>query len=115
RAAPHLLDDHERRQVVEIGFAAPGRSGGADLAVDVQPRAENRRVADAAWNLPRQPARRRHAADLAFRVDAVAVDRAVVVIAIDPAFRDHLPRDGVIRLLPILWREIVQRIDPPLP
>jgi adenylylsulfate kinase-like enzyme len=33
----------------------PVEPGGADLAVDVEPGAENRRVADAAGNLPRQP------------------------------------------------------------
>ena len=75
-AAAHRLDDQERRQVVEIRLAASGGAGGADLVVDVEPGAEDRRVAGAAGDLPGQAARGRDAADVAVRADAVAVDRA---------------------------------------
>ena len=102
RAAPHFVDDHERAQVVEIGLAASGRSGGADIAVYVQAGAENRRVAGAARDLPRQTARRCNAADFALRADAVAVDRPVVVLRIDPAVGNHLHRNAVVRRVAIL-------------
>jgi len=115
RAAPHLFHDQERAQVVEVGFAAAGRSGGADFVVHVESRAENRRVADAAGNLPRQPAGRRHAADVAAGVDAVAVDRAVIVIGIDEAFTHHLQAGVVPGLRPRLRIRVVLRIDAALP
>src|SRR4029453_13083622 len=56
-AAAQLLDDHARRQVVEVGLAAPGRARGAYLVVDPEPRAQDRRVADAAGDLEGEPAR----------------------------------------------------------
>src|SRR5262245_9964334 len=115
RAAAHFLDDEERAEIEEIGLAASGRSRRADFPVDIKSRAENRRVARATGNLPRQAARRRDAADVALRVDAVAVDRPVVVLRIDPAFGHHVERDLPIGLLAILRREVVQRIGPPLP
>ena len=115
RAAPHLLDDEERRQVVEVRFAASRRSGGADVAVDVESRAQNRRVAGAPRNLPREAARRRHAADLALRVDAVAVDRAPEVLAVDEAFAHHLDAGVVPGLRALLRAQVVQRIGAPLP
>src|SRR5581483_6480621 len=73
RAAAHLVHDHEGAQVVEVCLAAAGGPGSANLAVHVQPRPENWRIAGAARNLPGEAARRRHAADLAFRAEAVAV------------------------------------------
>src|SRR4029079_924180 len=85
----------ERRQVVEVRLAASGGTGGADLAVDVQPRAENRRGAGASRNLPRQAARRRDAADLAFRVHTVAVDRAPEMFTVDQPLAHHL-QTGVV-------------------
>src|SRR3712207_1360239 len=79
-AAAHLLDDEERAEVEEVRLATPCRARRADRAVDVEPRAEDGRVADAPRYLPREPARRRHAADLALRVYRVAVDSPVDVL-----------------------------------
>src|SRR5919197_1067019 len=90
RAAAHLLDDEERAEVVEVRLAAARRAGGPDRAVNVESHAQDGRVAHAPRDLPRQAARRRHAADFALRVDAVAVDRAVEVILAYEALPDHL-------------------------
>ena len=115
-APPHRLDDDERRQVVEIRLAAAGRSGGADAVPHVQPGAEDRRIADAARHLPRQPARRRHAADLAARTDGVAVDRAPEMIRVDQPFARHLVADGVADLeRGAAGRRQCARVDAPLP
>jgi len=60
--------------------------------VSIITRTDDRRVADAAGDLPGEAAGRRHAADLAARVDAVAVDGAPEVLAVDQplAHRAHL-------------------------
>src|SRR2546430_9193627 len=50
-------------------------------------RAKDRGVADAPRNLPGKSARRRGAADLAFGIDTVAVDRSIDVVGIDLADR----------------------------
>src|SRR4029077_4809206 len=97
-AAAHGLDDEERGEIVEVGLAPAGGAGGADLPVHVQAGAEDRRVAHAAWDFPREAAGRRHAADLPLGVDAVAVDRAPEMLAADEALADHLQR----RLMPRL-------------
>src|SRR5512134_1105942 len=76
-ALAHALDDEERGEVVEVRFPAARRAGRADLPVHPEARAEDRRVADAARDLEKEARRRRDPADLAFRVDAVAIDRAV--------------------------------------
>src|SRR5689334_25040960 len=102
RATPHLLDDEERTQVVEVRFPATGGSGRAHAAVDVQAGSENRRVAHTTGNLPRQTARRRHAADVAAGVDAVAVDGAEIMIGIDESFAHHLQSRVVPRLRALL-------------
>jgi hypothetical protein len=95
RAAPHRLDDRKRRQVVERRLTAPRGSGGADILPQVQPGPENRRVADAPGNLPRQAAGGRHAADLAARPDDVAVDRAPQMVRVDQRLARHLEADRV--------------------
>ena len=40
-AHPHLLDDQERAQVVEIRLAPPGRARGTNIVVHVKAGAEN--------------------------------------------------------------------------
>src|SRR5439155_12608699 len=65
--------------------------------------------------LPRQSARRRHAADVALRAHAVAVDRAPVVIGIDQAFAHHLQPCVVPRLRALLRIKIVVGIRAALP
>src|SRR5215207_526109 len=114
-AAAHLLDDEEGAEVVEVRLAPTRRAGRADRAVHVQPRAEDGRVADAPRYLPRQPRGRRHAADLALRVDRVAVDRAVEVLLADEPFAHHLqplapPDLGALRRV-----EVVRGVRPALP
>src|SRR5204862_5409761 len=102
-------------QAVKVGFATTGGAGRANLAVDIQPRAEDRRIADPSRNLPRQPTRRRHTADVASAVDAVAVDRAPVVFGIDEAFARHL-QPGVVPGFGTLFRvEIMIGINSTLP
>src|SRR5205085_11085500 len=115
RAAPHLLDDEEGAEVVEVRLASSGRACRADSAVNVEARAEYGRVADATGNLPRETARRRHAADFALRVDAVAVDRAVEVLLAKQTFLNHLqsftsPDFGALRRV-----EVVRGVCAPLP
>ena len=115
-AAAHLSTMRNDAQVVEVGLAAPGRARGADFAVHIEPGAENRRVADAARNLPRQAAGRRDAADLAAGVDAVAVDRAVEVIGVDqPVVAPCSALDADASVSRACGIEIVRRIGPPLP
>ena len=80
----------ERAEAEQVGFAAAGGARGADVAVDVEAGAEDRRIAEPARNLPGQAARRRDAADVALGVDAVAVDRAVDVVLVDEPRRDHV-------------------------
>src|SRR5258706_7920633 len=89
RSPPHLLDDHERAEVVEICFATPGGTGGADIAINIKTGAENRRIAQPSRNLPGQPAGGGDAADFAFRVDSVAVDGVVQVLFSDQTFSQH--------------------------
>src|SRR5436853_4763268 len=89
-ALAHVLNDEERAEVIQIGFAATGGTRGAHFAVDVKPRPEDWRVTDPPRNFPREAARRRHTANLAFGVDPIAIDRAVNVSRIDEAFGDHL-------------------------
>ena len=112
---PHHLDDYERREAVEIRFAAARRAGRAHFAIDVQTRPEDGRVADAPGDLPREPAGGRHAADLAFRADPVAIDRPIDVILVDDAlgnqFHHHAPRRG----LPLDRIQIVHGIGGALP
>src|SRR5262249_14217450 len=76
-APAHSLPGANRAEVVEVGLAAAGGARRADVAVDVEPGAEDGRVADAARDLPRQAAGGGHAADLPLRVDPIAIDRAV--------------------------------------
>src|SRR5690606_15905019 len=52
----HLLHDQERAQPEEVRFAPARGAGGADVAIHVEPRAEDRGITDAARDLPRQPA-----------------------------------------------------------
>src|SRR5690606_20895825 len=94
-ALAHELHDQERRQAVQVRFAAAGGTGGTDGVVDVETRTENRRIADPARNLPGEAAGGGDAADVPGGVDAVAVDRAVEVLRIDLALGDHLPADRV--------------------
>src|SRR5262245_37853755 len=72
----HVLDDRMRAVDVYALFAAPGRARRADLVVDVHPAADQRRIADAARYLPRQPGGRRHAGNVPVRVNGQTVDRA---------------------------------------
>src|SRR5205085_2529789 len=62
----------------------------ADFVVDEEPGAEDRRVADASRQFPRAAAGGGDAAHVAARVDAVAVDRAVEMIRIDPSLGNHV-------------------------
>src|SRR5688500_4191672 len=114
-APPHLLDDEERREVIEVGFAASGRSGGADLPVHVEAGPEDWRVSHASGDLPGEAAGGRHATDLAARVDGVAVDGAVEMMRIDAALRDHLALDAAQPAFALLRIEIVQRIGAAFP
>src|SRR6185436_12965025 len=114
-AAAHLLDDHKRAQIVEIRFAATGRTGSANRTIDIESRSEYRRVTEAPGNLPRETARSCYAADLTFGVDAVAVDRAVHVLLAQQAFREHLERRFVSGLSAFFGIEIVTRIHSAFP
>src|SRR6185436_13833531 len=84
-------------------------------AVDVKASPEDRRIAGAARDLPRQPARRRHAADFAFGVDAVTVDGAPIVFAVDESFAHHLESHLVPGLRSLLRVQVVQRIGAAFP
>ena len=116
----HLLDDQERRQAVEVGLAAPRRPRRPHRAVDVEPRPENRRVADPPRYLPRESARRGHAADAAAGIDAVAVDGAVQLVLGEDPLGDQVeagagvPRARV-RRAPAVGIEIVPRVGAALP
>src|SRR5215213_8709367 len=96
-------------------FAPAGGPGGANLVVDVEPGAEDGRVADPSRNFPGEPARGGHAADLPLRVDAVAIDGAVEMVRIDDPLGDHLQLDPPHRLLPLDWIEVVKRVGLALP
>src|SRR6185312_2604580 len=75
-ALPHELDGEKGAADLDVRFAASGRPGGTYFVVAVLAGTDDRRVADAAGNLPREPARRRHRADVARGIDGVHVDRA---------------------------------------
>src|SRR6186997_1453443 len=75
-ATAHALDDEVRREVVEVRFAASRRPCRAHVVVDIETGAENRGITNASRDLPRETARGRDAADVAVRVDAVAIDGA---------------------------------------
>jgi hypothetical protein len=109
-AASHLLDDHKRTKIEEVCFTTTGRARSADCAIDIKSGAENRRITEASGNFPRQSAGGCDAADLASRVDAVAVDRAVQVLFAQFSFREHLERDAVSGFGAFLRIEIVTRI-----
>ena len=76
QAPAHRFDDRVARQIQQVRLATTGRAGRAELVVELQPRTQNRRVADAAGDLVIEARGRRHAAEVAVRVERRAVDRA---------------------------------------
>ena len=64
-ALAHVLDDGMRADDLDALFADASRSGGAHGVVDVQPAADQRRVADPAGNLEREAAGRGDARQVA--------------------------------------------------
>src|SRR6185295_7016402 len=97
-------------EIIEIRFATSRRARCADCAVDIQPRAEDRRIAETSRNLPRESTGRRDAADLTARVDAVAVDRAVQVLFTQFSLGQHLECDAMTSFGALLRIEIVLRV-----
>ena len=79
------------------------------------PAPEDRRIADAPRNLPRQPARRRHAGEIAAGVDAVAVDGAPEMVRVDEPLARHLGADVVAGLHPARRLDFAARVEAPLP
>ena len=63
-SVPHEFDSCERCQVLQVRFASTCTSAGTDFVVDIQASPDDRRIADSAWNLERQPAGGRRAADV---------------------------------------------------
>src|ERR1051326_4693155 len=114
-AATHFFDNQERAEIEKIRFAASSRTGGADGAIDIQASAQNRRVANATGNFPGQAAGRRHPANFALHIDAVAVDRAVQILRAQQTLRDHILSCLETGGSTFFRIEIVQRIDAPLP
>src|SRR5579859_6928751 len=55
-AVAHVFDDGVGAGHADVFFSTAGGSGGADVLVQVETRADNGRIADAARNLPRQAA-----------------------------------------------------------
>src|SRR5436305_5915845 len=76
RTAPHIFDHRTRAVDVDDLFAAAGRAGRTRVIVNIQPAADQGRVADATGYLPRQTARRGHAADVEIFIERETVDRA---------------------------------------
>src|SRR5205823_4015171 len=114
-ALSHHLHDVERRQVVEVRFAAAGRTRGTHVVVDVETGAENRRIAHAPGDLEGKPARRRDARDFAARAEPVAVDRAVDLDGIDEPRQNELRARAVSRFGALLRVEVMRRVDAPFP
>src|SRR5205085_2544943 len=102
-------------EVVEVGLAAPRGAGGADRAVDPEPGAQDRRVADAPGDLPGEAARGGDAADLAAGVDAVAVDGAVDVLGTEEAVGHHGAAGALAGLDALRRVEVVGGVGAALP
>jgi hypothetical protein len=98
-----------------FGLAAAGGARGAHFAVEIEAGTQDRRVADAAGDLPGQAARRRDSADLALGAHAVAVDRAVDLLGIDETFGHHLPSRALRGVCALLRVEVVLGVDAALP
>src|SRR5690606_35730140 len=73
--AAHVLADDPRAAREDDRLAPSRRARSSRIVVDVEARADDRRIADAAGDLVREPARRRHSGKIAARVDREAVDR----------------------------------------
>ena len=96
RSAAHHLDDEERREVVEIRFAAAGRSGGADVVrarTAPRPESANRRRGPASSTRDRSSSSRRP--DRAARRQRAAVNRSPQMVRVEQPFARHLEADRV--------------------
>ena len=115
RATAHLFHYQERAKVVKIRLATPGRAGRAYRAVNIEPGAEDGRVAKPSGNLPGQSAGGSNATDFALTVDTIAIDRSVQMFRLKQALREHFQRDASSSFGAIFWIGIVRRIGAPLP
>src|SRR5262245_11752025 len=79
--AAHILDHRMRPVNVNALFAAPGRARRADFVVDVQPAADQRRIADSPRYLPCHPGGRRHTGHVTVGVNGQTVNRAGRAVA----------------------------------
>src|SRR5262249_23235963 len=75
-AATHVFDDRVRAVDEDALFTQTGRACRADLVANIQPATDQRRIADAARDFPRQTGGRRHAGNVPVGVDGQTVDRA---------------------------------------
>src|SRR5260370_4250723 len=64
----HLLRNEETAADADDFFADAGPPGCAGLVIHIQPRANQRRVADPAWQLVRQPRGRADSAEMSFLI-----------------------------------------------
>jgi hypothetical protein len=53
-AAPDSFDDEVGRAIEQVDFAEPGRTARADRVVEIETRAQDRRIADPTGDLERQ-------------------------------------------------------------
>ena len=114
-AAPHLFDNEERAEAVDVCLAAAGRSRRSHRVVHVKTRPQDWGIADAPGNFPGQAARGGYAGQVAVRVQTVTVDGPVVVLLVHQPVADHGEPGGVRGVRALLGVEVVPGIDAALP
>src|SRR5678815_594663 len=95
---PHVFNDHERSAAVKIRFTPASRTCCPHFPIDIESCAKYRRITHPAGNFEGTSRCRCNSANLALRIDRIAVDRTVDMLAVEQSLGDHLAAHTIFEL-----------------